>query len=53
MGHMMLLELDLLETVLASLQQEANSGGGFGAVPASVAAVAGLEKQTFHVADLP
>ncbi|KAG2622997.1 RING-H2 finger protein ATL74-like [Panicum virgatum] len=37
-----------IETIIACLQEEARGGGGFGAVPASAAAVAGLEKQTFH-----
>ena len=38
-----------IETIIACLQGAHDGGGrGFGAVPASAAAVAGLEKQAFH-----
>ncbi|CAO2147643.1 unnamed protein product [Urochloa humidicola] len=42
------LEIDI-QTIIAHVQEQGGAhGGGFGAVPASAAAVAGLEKRTFH-----
>ncbi|PAN15857.2 hypothetical protein PAHAL_3G026200 [Panicum hallii] len=52
MLHLLARALGLdIETIIACLQEGANGGGGFGAVPASAAAVAALEKHTFHATE--
>ncbi|CAN6374077.1 unnamed protein product [Urochloa humidicola] len=50
--HMLALALEVdIQTIVAHVQEQEGAqvhGGGFSAVPASAAAVAGLEKRTFH-----
>ncbi|CAN6194347.1 unnamed protein product [Urochloa humidicola] len=47
--HLLARALDLdIQVIIARLQEQEGAHGWFGAIPASAAAVAGLEKRTFH-----